>query len=300
MNDRTRRWLGIGRWLAMPVCVLAIFWLVDVRSVGAKLVHLQPRFIAAFLLLSLPLYLLSAWRWYFTAARVGAPLRFRRAFLDYYLSTLLNQVLPVGVAGDVVRTARQRVALGEWGPAARAVILERFSGFVALALFVVASALVWLSRGRDSFMLVGAVALLIVAGGALLLSAGAARWSWLQKLARDGRAAYLERGALGFQLAISTAHVAVLIAMFACAARATGVALDVPAIVQVVPLVLFAMTVPWAFAGWGAREVSTAALFSLMGVDAAAGVAVSITFGLLSLAAAAPGVVVLCLPRGES
>ena len=73
-----------------------------------------------------------------------------------------------------------------------------------------------------------------------------------------------------------------------------------PAIVQVVPLVLFAMTVPWAFAGWGAREVSTAALFSLMGVDAAAGVAVSITFGLLSLAAAAPGVVVLCLPRGES
>src|SRR5215813_2988721 len=136
VNERTRRWLGIGRWLAMPACALAIVWLVDVRSVGAKLVHLQPRFIAAFLLLSLPLYLLYAWRWHFTAARVGAPLRFRRAYLDYYLSTLLNQVLPVGVAGDVVRAARHRGRLGaeEWGPAARAVILERFSGFAALAL----------------------------------------------------------------------------------------------------------------------------------------------------------------------
>ena len=39
MNERTRRWLGIGRWLAMLACAVAILWLVDVRSVGAKLLH---------------------------------------------------------------------------------------------------------------------------------------------------------------------------------------------------------------------------------------------------------------------
>src|SRR5215813_13170862 len=106
MDDRKRPWLTIGRFVATLACALGILWLVDVRQVGAKLSHLEGRFIAAFLLLSLPLYLLCAWRWHFTAARVGAPLRFRRAWLDYYLSTLLNQVLPIGVAGDVVRAAR--------------------------------------------------------------------------------------------------------------------------------------------------------------------------------------------------
>jgi glycosyltransferase 2 family protein len=300
VSEKSRRWLRVVRILAGLACVLLIAWRVDIRSALGRLTHLDGRFIGAFLALSLPLYLLCAWRWKFTASRVGAPLGFRRAFLDYYLSTLLNQVLPVGVAGDIVRTARHRGAVGEWGPAARAVILERFAGFAALALFVVASAALWLLRGRDSFVLVGVTALVLPAAAALILRWWASRSQWMQKLAHDGRVALVERGALGFQLAISVAQVTIVLAMFACAARAAGVHIDLTAAMQVIPLVLFAMTVPWAFAGWGVREVSTAALFSLIGVDAAAGIAASVTFGLLSLAAATPGLVVLCLPRGDA
>ena len=299
MPDR-RRWLAVARWLVMLASALGILWLIDLRAVGHQLQHLRAGFIVAFLLLSLPLYLLYAWRWHFTAARIGAPLRFRRAFLDYYLSTLLNQVLPVGVAGDVVRTARHRGRLGgkEWGPPARAVILERFSGLAALALFVVASALLWLVRGRDSFLLVAACALGVVLAAVLLVSAGP-RWQWLARFATDGRAALVDRGAFGFQLAVSLASVAILLLMFACAGRAVGVDLRPQLILQVVPLVLAATAFPWAFAGWGPREASTAALFSLMGIDAATGVAVSIAFGILSLLAAAPGLIVLCWPRRE-
>ena len=296
-----RRWLAVLRWLLMLASVIGILWLVDLRSVGQKLGHFHSGFIVAFLALSLPLYVLYALRWQFTAKRIGAPLRFRRAWLDYYLSTLLNQVLPIGVAGDFVRAARHRGRLGgkEWGPAARAVILERFSGLAALALFMLASALVWLARGRDSFVLVGVAALCIVLSGVLVFSLRVARWHWLERFATDGRAALVERGALGFQLAVSIASVAILLLMFACAARAVGVELRPSMVVQVVPLVLAATAFPWAFAGWGPREASTAALFSLVGIDAAAGVAVSIAFGILSLLAAAPGLIVLCLPRGE-
>jgi uncharacterized membrane protein YbhN (UPF0104 family) len=285
----------------MLASALGILWLVDLRAVGHKLEHFRVSFIVAFLLLSLPLYLLYAWRWHFTAARIGAPLRFRRAYLDYYLSTLLNQVLPVGVAGDVVRAARHRGRLGgkEWGPAARAVILERFSGVAALAVFVVASAGLWLLRGRDSFVIVGAGALAVMLCAGLVLSLRTARWRWLERVASDGRVALVERGALGFQLAVSIASVAILLLMFACAGRAVGVDLRPTMVFQVVPLVLAATAFPWAFAGWGAREASAAALFSLVGIDAAAGVAVSIAFGILSLVAAAPGLIVLCLPRSE-
>jgi uncharacterized membrane protein YbhN (UPF0104 family) len=305
VGDLTRRLVAAGRLVATLALLVAVVALVGGRAVGAKLLHLDVRFIVGFLLLSLPLYLLQAWRWRFTAGRLGAPIRFRRAYLDYYLSTLLNQVLPLGVAGDLVRAARHRGRLHQrsegavpsWGPAARAVVLERFSGLMGLSLFVVASALVWLLHRHNALVLGGAAVSLALVGAVLLFLGRASQWRWLFGLAVDGRKALLERGALGVQLAVSTAAVAILLTMFSCAARATGVALGPLTALQVVPLVLASTTLPWAFAGWGVREASTAALYSLVGLDASAGVAVSITFGVLSLLAALPGIVVLALPE---
>jgi uncharacterized membrane protein YbhN (UPF0104 family) len=303
MGERARRWLARARWIATPVFVAVLLVRVDPRAVWSRLSHLEPRFVVFYLALSSLLYLLSAWRWQFTSARLGATLPFRRAYLDYYLSTLLNQVLPVGIAGDVVRAARHRERLGgaSWGPPARAVVLERFSGVVALALFVLGSSLVWLVRGNGAFLGVFAGALVLVLALPVLwfVTPYASRSPRLQEIARDARAALLERGAPAFQLAVSTASVALLVLMFCCAGRAAGVALDPAAAMQVVPLVLAATTLPWAFAGWGAREACTAALFALMGLDAALGVAVSVTFGVLSLVAALPGLVVFFLPQRE-
>jgi hypothetical protein len=119
------------------------------------------------------------------------------------------------------------------------------------------------------------------------------------RVLRDGRAALLERGAPWIQAAFSTAAVAVLLLQFTCAGRAAGASLDPFTAMQVVPLVLAATTFPWAFGGWGAREAACAALYRLLGLDAATGVAVSVTFGILSLAAAAPGLVVLAVPEAR-
>ena len=294
-----RRWRTVLRWIGLPI--FAVFlWRVDVRALGARLAHLDPRFVLLFLALSAPFYLLCTWRWHFTAARLGAPLPFRRAWLDYYLSTLLNQILPMGVAGDVVRAARHRDRLAEpvqaasWSTPAGAVVLERFSGFVALALFVVASGVFWFVRERRASFAVGGGILL---GIALLCVRLAARSPKLARIALRARGALLERGALRFHLLVSVAAVAFLLAMFACAGRAAGVAMSPFAVVQVVPLVLATTTFPWAFAGLGPREVATASLFALMGLSAVDGVAVSITFGALSLVASAPGLLVLLLPR---
>lgn len=306
MDDRTRRLIAAGRLLVTFSLLVGVVALVGGRAVGAKLLHLDVRFIAGFLLLSLPLYLLQAWRWRFTAGRIGAPIRFRRAYLDYYLSTLLNQLLPLGVAGDMVRAARHRGRLKRrfegaapsWGPAARAVVLERFSGVMGLALFVMASVLVWLLRRRDFLELGGLGALLVAVAAVLLVLWRASERSWLFGFAVDGRKALLEQGAWGVQLAVSTLIVAILLAMFACAARAAGFTLDLLTVLQVVPLVLASTALPWAFAGWGVREASTAALYSLLGLETSAGVAVSIAFGVLSLLAALPGILVLAMPEG--
>jgi uncharacterized membrane protein YbhN (UPF0104 family) len=195
---------------------------------------------------------------------------------------------------------RGRLADRSWGPPARAVVLERFSGVVALALFVLASALVWLLRGRSSFWSVFAGAALVLSPFGLLLSPRVRSWRSVERFSTDVRAALVERGALAFQLSVSLAHVAALMIMFAFAARAANVVLEWATVVQIVPLVLATTTLPWAFAGWGAREVATAALFQLVGRSAADGVAVSVTFGLVSLISALPGVIVLCLPHEKA
>ncbi len=304
MSERGRRWRTVVRWIGLPVFAVCL-WRVDLRALGARLAHLDSRFVVLFLGLSVPFYVLCAWRWQFTSARLGASLPFRRAWLDYYLSTLLNQILPVGVAGDVVRAARHRDRLGgpvasrseSWSTPAGAVVLERFSGFVALALFVVASGALWFVRERRaSFAAFGGVLVGIVLLASLSASL-AARSPKLAPFVSRARGALLGRGALGFHLLVSASAVALLLAMFACAGRAAGVAMSAFAVVQVVPLVLATTTLPWAFAGLGPREVATASLFALIGLGPADGVAVSITFGALSLLASAPGAIVLLLPR---
>jgi uncharacterized membrane protein YbhN (UPF0104 family) len=292
MVDRKRA-LAVGRWVGSLAVMIGMAWWVDFRAVAARLAHLDGRWVATHFVLSMGLYVVLAGRWWYTAGRLGAPLTFKRAYMDYYLSTLLNQLLPLGVAGDLVRVARHG-----GGPAARAIVIERISGFLGLALFVAASAVVWLTRGRPEFVPVGAGALgLLAAGGlaALVIGRRAAR----RGDGGRGRAALLARGPFAIQLLVSSLAIVLLMVLFTCAGRAAGAHLDLVTVVEVVPLVLAATALPWAFGGWGAREATCAALYQLLGLDAATGVAVSISFGLLSLLAATPGVIALLLPRGE-
>ncbi|MBS2018714.1 MAG: flippase-like domain-containing protein [Deltaproteobacteria bacterium] len=304
-RDRPRSWLDVVRWVGAPLLALLVYWRVDVRAIGQRLAHLDVRFVVLFLALSVPFYLLCAWRWHFTAARLGAALPFQRALREYYLSTLLNQLMPVGVAGDVIRAARHRQSLAgtregtPWGPAATAVVVERFSGVLALGVFVIASGALWFAHEQRRSLLLGAGPLVGLGTLALLFWRAAQRSARLAKVTADVRAALVDGVALRFQLAVSLGAVLMLLGMFFAAAHAAGIAMSLAAVVQVVPLVLAATTFPWAFAGLGPREAITGALFALMGLTATDGVAVSITFGALSLVASAPGAIVLLLPTRE-
>jgi uncharacterized membrane protein YbhN (UPF0104 family) len=298
---------AVARWLVPLLLIVLMVRVLDLSPVALRLNHLDARWVVLALSLTPLLYVLLALRWWFTAGRVGAPLSFRRAFAEYYVSTLLNQLLPVGVAGDVVRALRHHGRLRNsggttLGPAARAVVLERLSGLVGLALFVLLSAFSWLERGQRRLGPVVVAALAIVGLGALLVAFRARGEGngrdrlGLVRLASDGRAALVARGALAVQLALSCAAVVVLIVLFVCAARAAGAAVDLATAIAVVPLVLAATLLPFAFAGWGVREAVAATLYRLLGLDAVTGVAVSVAFGLITLVAASPGLVVLLLP----
>src|SRR5690606_6755848 len=100
---------GTGAFVALMLAV------VDLGRVGARLAALDPAWSGAALALSVPLYLALAWRWWFTAGRVGAPIAFGRAWAEYYASTFRSRVMPVSIAGDAVRVLRHRRRLADAG-----------------------------------------------------------------------------------------------------------------------------------------------------------------------------------------
>jgi uncharacterized membrane protein YbhN (UPF0104 family) len=81
------------------------------------------------------------------------------------------------------------------------------------------------------------------------------------------------------------------VAGFTFAAWAIGFQLSFLVALAVVPMILTAMLLPLTISGWGLREGVAVALFPLVGATATQGLVASMTFGVICLLAALPGLV---------
>lgn len=270
-------------------------WWVDVEAVGRTLARARLWPLAVAWLVSVPLMVTLAGRWHFTARRMGIEITLGAAVREYYVSLLLNQVIPGGVAGDVGRAIR----VGQHNPdargaAARSVVLERVSGQVALWLVVLVGLGLW---GAEAGARMALTVLGIAAGiGALVvllvrIPALSKTWvgRWWSTLTREAREAFVDRGAWLVQLGLSLLSVAGLIAMYAACVAAVGAEVRVVQLLFIAPTLLAITALPLSVGGWGLREAASAALFELTGLDPTAGVAASAALGAINFMAALPG-----------
>ncbi|WP_105426444.1 lysylphosphatidylglycerol synthase transmembrane domain-containing protein [Neorhizobium tomejilense] len=290
--------IGLSAAFALLIAVILRF---DPQRIAASLASADPTYISAGLILVQVQIVLSALRWRFTAARLGQHLGIGKAIGDYYLGTLLNQLLPGGVAGDAVRAVRNRAdGNGGWKVPTQAVLFERVSGqgvFFVIATFGV---MLWPLLGGAAIpenlrhLLSGFA--LFAAGLAivflLLLRLPPRRVQPLLAALKTALAqVFLRNRAWIAQTLFSLVIVASYIAMFMLASAAVGAPLPALAAVTAIPLCLLMMLIPATIAGWGAREAAAAALWPLFGYAASDGVAASILYGILALVGAAPGMV---------
>jgi uncharacterized membrane protein YbhN (UPF0104 family) len=280
---------------------VALLWLVsrwiDLGAVLSRLSELSLGWVALGLAITVLQVGVLAWRWRYTAARLGVDLPLRKALGEYYLGILLNQLLPGGVAGDVSRAWRHTRTGAPTGPAVRAVILERASAQVVMTCAAIVSIL----------LLPWAVGVVRAAVGAVLLAAGLACYRVvLPRLVRgsgeestaarfwaDTRRAVFSADAFAAQLVSALSVVGSYIAVFVVAARAVGVETPIASILPLVAPVLMTMLIPLTVAGWGIREAAATALWGLTGLTPEDGAAISVTYGLLVLVSSAPGLAVL-------
>lgn len=287
--------------MGVPVVLLvALASIVDLGTVTGSLRAADPGWVIAGLALVQFQTVASALRWRWTAARLGQRIGARRAIAEYYLATLVNQTLPGGVTGDAARAVRNRDGT-TLGTAGLAVLVERVSGQAALLAVTLLGLASWpaLLAGERPAAGLRAVGVAVAALAAL------AALAWLahrvgppavrrvaNRLGEALRLAWVVDGAWRVQGVASLAIVASYLGLYATCGLALGAPLGVAALVTVVPLALLTMLLPVSIGGWGLREAASVALWPLVGLSAADGLATSVLYGLVALAGSLPGLAV--------
>lgn len=288
-----------------------LLWLLDGRSLAARLLSIEPGWILAVLAVTLAQVGLLGWRWRFTLGRLGVALPVRAAMAEYYRSLFLNQALPGGVLGDVSRAWRHmRATPGGEGVVVRAVVLERLSGQAVMTVWAgICLLILWgmsggAASGGDPS---GRTALLALGFAVLGVAAGLAWLGWRRtehprrgepdglagRTRRYLRRALLDGPAFAVHLVTGILLVASYVLVFGLAARAVGAQVTFGSALVLAAPVLMSMLLPVSWAGWGVREATAAGLWALVGLPADEGVLVSAAYGVLVLAASLPGGVVL-------
>ena len=235
----------------------------------------------------------AAWRWQLIAGRLGIGLRWSTAVGMYYRSQFLNSVLPGGVIGDAHRAVVHGRSADSVSRASRAVVMERSAGQavqVAVALVVLAL----FGAEFEGFVLVG----LAIGVGALVVAvitaaAASARVRTALRHERDElRAGVGNPGAFASVSFASLIVVACQVATFVVATAAVGADVAPLRLLAIALVILLAASIPLNIGGWGPREGIAGWAFALAGFGAAAGVAASTLFGVLSLISVAPGAIV--------
>ena len=288
-----RAWRAAARLLVSVALLWAVSRWVDAGAVLARLSELEPAWVAAGLAIGVLQVGVLAWRWRYTAARLGVELPLPAALGEYYLGILLNQVLPGGVTGDLARAWRHGRVSRSAGPALRAVILERASAQLVMLVVAVASVLSLPWAPLAPRMAAAAVAAILLAGLARAAVARSEPASAAGRLWADTRRALLAPETLAPQLASALLVVGSYVAVFVVGARAVGVDTPLQGLLPLVAPVLMTMLIPVTVAGWGVREAAAAALWGLVGLRPEDGAAISVAYGLLVLVSSAPGLVVL-------
>lgn len=275
---RLRLLVGVGSLVVLVARVGAEPFLEGVRRTDATA-------LAVALLVTAGTTWCCAWRWSLLSERLDVAVPVRSAYRRYYRSQLLNATLPGGVLGDVDRGIDHGRSAGALGRGLRSVAWDRAAGqavqaALAVAALILLPAAVRTDVGRILAAITVVLALVVVATPARVRrAAGAELRTLLSALPQVVVASVLA----------AAGHVAV----FVVAARSVGVDVPLAELAALALVVLLASAVPLSVAGWGPREGAAAWLFAEAGLGAATGVSVAVAFGVMSLVATLPGLMVL-------
>lgn len=309
-----------GLFLTSAKCLVSaglLIWLLSSAEIGEALATLDTALLPAFGIACLLLMLQSpivGLRWYTLLTRLGHH-GFERGWcvVVSFIGTFFNQCLPSSVGGDAYRVMAARKGDLTWSTAGTSVLIDRFSGVVAIALMASLSLPIVLPLIGDSDVRWGAAIMttgILAACIGLPLAAWAIAQPWcpspVQRFAGWGffgtflpalHRTFTSRSALMALLALGT--LANILNGMATAVLADAIGIELPFFVHmtVISLALLATIVPISLAGWGVREGVVVFLYSGLGIPASDALLTSLLFGVAMTLSGLPGAILFVLKR---
>lgn len=233
---------------------------------------------------------IGIFRWRFLLSSLGVNVTIREAFYSFFCGLFLNLFFPSFVAGDVFRSFCISYRHGDTGKVASSVLMDRFSGALALTLV----AFFAFALGRSIVPGEGvSVALLILCAMAGLSSLIIFSKSFFRFLVRVFKnKPRLEEKLISFhdklyffkknpkvfaKSFLFSIPIQLLMSIgFFIISRAFDVKLSVIYFFISVPIITAIALVPITIAGAGTREASAVYFFSLVGIEKSIGLGISL------------------------
>jgi uncharacterized membrane protein YbhN (UPF0104 family) len=249
---------------------------------------------------------LGALRWRQLIAAYGAtrvPTRFEA--LRHFMVSQYANMLPGGVAGDVLRAVRVQDCFVAPAQSYLVAATDRMLGLVGLMALAGCTLMVGPSLGHAAAgATIGGILALVASAGAMLAPTILTSWPGLRRLVAKvpvlgshllaieppRRVADLVLPTLVSVAAQGAYLVALLVVL-----RAVEPGADLLRVMQMAPLVVLLTYLPLTPGGVGQREVIYIELFGLVGVSASAALAASVIVFVLSVAMSAIGALCLML-----
>ena len=127
------------RIIVAVLLLVIIFKNVDFYRAGGFFRNLNLTSVFFILLISFVLIFISTYKWKIFLCYLNLPLPFLRLFNYYIIGYFFNNFLPTNFGGDIVKflfTARGKETYSD---SLVAVFMDRFTGIIALSLFVIVS-----------------------------------------------------------------------------------------------------------------------------------------------------------------
>ncbi len=282
-----------------------IWWVLRQIDADSFLAQLETVSLAAFLfpvLLIMFFGLIQVTRWVLVQGALSQPLSFFLSAKIHFLSLFFNQTLPSTIGGDAIRVTygyRNGLALNT---AVKGVLIDRLSALLALILMSGATLpLLYDAIGNHAFADIVTVIVAIALVGAMALVAlrvlpqGPKNWPGLRQAASLSDAIWsilLQPARAGLVTLISlVVHVGLgLIVYYLAWLLGTGV--DPLICLTLYPPVILVSMAPISIAGWGVRESAMVAAFTLVGMNQADALAISVLFGAIAVASGLLGALI--------
>lgn len=290
-----RRIVELVLTIAVAAALLAItLHFVDMQRVGEGLRKIGVAAALAAAGLLLIQVVLCALRWMLITRLTPTPLPFRDAMRGYLEAAFVNAFLPSLIVSDGTRMVRAIASGAAPTHAFVGVASDRLVALSALAIASAAGLFLLPDASRHPLVVLALVGLLpafVIGLIALdLLGRVFTRFSRF-RIVRPflELASLMERlrrmpGLTALVIAISLAGHALSAGAFYILARQLELPIGYwPMFALSAPIIVYS-AVPISVGGWGVREALSAALFGLVGIVPASGVALSIAFGLLTSA----------------